>query len=140
MLKGVNWVAVAIGVVVLEALGFVWYGPLFGTAWQAALGHEVDTSNTNLMMSLGAANSIIIVSGLAWLTGRLGATSLVQSVTVSLTAWFFFDFTTQALEYLYMGMSQQLVLINMGYQFVSYALAGAVLALVKFGRPAASAA
>lgn len=140
MLKGVNWIAVLIAVVAIEGLGFVWYGPLFGTAWEAALGYELDTSNANLKMSLGVVNAIIIVSGLAWLTGRLGATSLVQSVTVSLTAWFFFNFTTQALEYLYMGLSQQLVLINMGYQFVSYALAGAVLALVKFGRPAAAAA
>ena len=140
MLKGVNWIAVIIAVVVIEALGFVWYGPLFGTAWEAALGYAPDTSNANLKMSLGVVNAIIIVSGLAWLTGRLGATGLVQSVSVSLTAWFFFNFTTQALEYLYMGMSQQLVLINMGYQFVSYALAGAVLALVKFGRPAAAAA
>lgn len=140
MLKGINWVAVAITVVLLEILGYVWYGPLFGTAWQAALGREPDMSNTNLMMALGVANTIIIVSGLAWLTGRLGAKSLVHSVTVALAAWLFFDFTTQALEFLYMGMSQQLVLINMGYQFVSYALAGAVLALVKFGRPAAAAA
>ena len=140
MLKGINWVAVAIAVVLLEALGYLWYGPLFGEAWQAALGREPDMSNTGLMMGLGVANTIIIVSGLAWLTGRLGATSLVHSVTVALAAWFFFDFTTQALEYLYMGMSQQLVLINMGFEFVGYALAGAVLALVKFGRPAAAAA
>ncbi len=140
MLKGVNWIAVAVGVVALEILGFLWYGPLFGTQWQAALGRVPETANGNLLMGLGVVNSIIIVSGLAWLTGRLGAASLVHSVTVSLTAWFFFNFTTQALEYLYMGMSQQLVLINMGYQFVSYALAGAVLALVKFGRPAAAAA
>lgn len=140
MLKGVNWIAVAVGVVALEILGFLWYGPLFGTQWQAALGRVPETANGNLLMGLGVVNSIIIVSGLAWLTGRLGAASLVHSVTVALTAWFFFDFTTQALEYLYMGMSQQLVLINMGYQFVSYTLAGAVLALVKFGRPAAAAA
>ena len=135
-----NLLAIIVAALSGFLIGGVWYGPLFGTAWEAALGYAPDTSNANLKMSLGVVNAIIIVSGLAWLTGRLGATGLVQSVTVSLTAWFFFNFTTQALEYLYMGMSQQLMLINMGYQFVSYALAGAVLALVKFGRPAAAAA
>ena len=37
MLKGVNWIAVAIAFVALEALGFVWYGPLFGAKWMAEM-------------------------------------------------------------------------------------------------------
>ena len=140
MLKGVNWIAVIVAIVLLEVLGYLWYGPLFGEAWTAALGHEPDMSNANTLMAIGVVNTLVVVIGLAWLTGRLGATTLVHSVMVSLAAWFFFDFTTQALEYLYMGMSQQLVCINMGYQLVSYVVTGAVLALVTFGRPAAAAA
>jgi len=140
MLKGINWIAVIVAVVLLEGLGYAWYGPLFGAQWLAALGHEPDMSNANLNMGLGVVNTLIVVIGLAWLTGRLGATSLAASVGVAVAAWFFFDFTTQSLEYLYMGMSQQLVCINMAFQLVSYVITGAVLALVKFGRPAAAVA
>jgi hypothetical protein len=140
MLKGVNWIAVIVTVILLEGLGFLWYGPLFGERWVAALGYTPDMSNTGLKMAIGALNTVVVTVGLAWLTNRLGAFSLTASIGVCLAAWLFFDFTTQALEYLYMGMSQQLVGINMGFQFASYVITGAVLALVKFGRPAQAAA
>ena len=52
-----------------------------------------------------------------------------------LAAWFFFNFTTQVLEYLYMGMTETVVFINMGYQLASYLVAGVVLGLIKFGAP-----
>jgi hypothetical protein len=137
MLKGVNWVAVIVAVVLLEVLGYLWYGPLFGKAWMAAQPMAISTADMNMKMGLGVVNTLILVVGLSWLIGRLGALSLSAAVGVSLAAWFFFGFTTQALEYLYMGMNTTFVGINMGYQIVSYVLAGAVLALVKFGRPKA---
>jgi hypothetical protein len=140
MLKGVNWIAVIVAVVLLEGLGMLWYGPLFGEAWTAALGHEPDMTNQNLLMAAGVVNTVIVVLGLSWLIRRLGATALSSAVMVSVAAWFFFSFTTQALEYLYMGMTLNFVLINMGYLLVAFALAGATLSLVKFGAPAGQAA
>ena len=131
MLKGINWIAVLVAVVLLEALGFLWYGPLFGERWTAALGKEPDMSNFAVNMSLGVVNTIIIVLGLSWLLRRLGATSLQTAVLGALTAWFFFNFTTMAIEYIYVGHSAEFVLINMGFQLVSYVLAGAVLGLMK---------
>jgi hypothetical protein len=135
MLKGVNWIAVIVAVVLLEVLGMLWYGPLFGQAWMAS-HPDLPTAADTTKMAIGAVNSLILVVGLSWLTNRLDARSLAAAVGVSVAAWFFFDFTTQALEYLYMGMSTTFVGINMGFQFVSYVLTGAVLALVKFGRKA----
>lgn len=131
MLKGVNWIAVLVAVVLLEALGYLWYGPLFGERWMAALGKEPDMSNMAVSMSLGVVNTIIIVLGLSWLLRRLGATSLQAALMAALTAWFFFNFTTMAIEYIYVGHSAEFVLINMGYQLVSYLVAGAVIGLIK---------
>ena len=131
MLKGVNWIAVLVAVVLLEALGYLWYGPLFGERWMAALGKEPDMSNQAMTMSLGVVNTIIIVLGLSWLLRRLGANSLNAALMGALAAWFFFDFTTMAIEYIYVGHSAEFVLINMGFQLVSYVLAGAVLGLMK---------
>jgi hypothetical protein len=141
MLKGVNWIAVVIAVIVLEALGFVWYGPLFGKAWIAAMGHAPEMSgNQNMLMGLGVVNTLVCVTGLAWLINRVGATTLTSAVIAAVTAWFFFSLTTQALEYLYMGMSLQLLQINAAFQLVSFLVAGALLNLVKFGAPAQAAA
>ena len=140
MLKGVNWIAVIVAVVLLEGLGMLWYGPLFGKAWVAALGHTPDMANQNVMMALGVVNTLIVVLGLSWLIRRVGATSLNAAVMVSVAAWFFFSFTTQTLEYLYMGISLPFVGINMGFLLVSFVVAGATLALVKIGATAGRAA
>lgn len=140
MLKGVNWIAVIIAVVLLEGLGMLWYGPLFGKAWLAAMGHTPDMSNQNMLMAIGVVNTLISVTGLAWLINKLGAATLGAAVMTSVAAWFFFSLTTQSLEYLYMGMSLRLLEINAGYLLVSFVIAGATLNLVKFGASAQAAA
>ena len=33
MFKGINWIAVIVAVVLVQVLGFLWYGPLFGAMW-----------------------------------------------------------------------------------------------------------
>lgn len=138
MLKGINWIAVAIAVVLLEGLGYVWYGMWFLKPWAEAMraaGMPPNNSDVATMMSIGVVNTLVLAVGLAWLTARLGATSLVASIGVSLAAWLFFDLTTQSLDYLYMGMPLTVMEINVGYQVVSYILTGAILGGLKFGRP-----
>ena len=44
MIKDVNWVAVAICVVLLEALGFLWYGVLLADVWTSAFTEATATS------------------------------------------------------------------------------------------------
>ena len=133
MFKSINWIAVVIAVVLLEALGFLWYGVLVKDAWtaayQATLGHAPDMSNAAVAQSIGVINTVILVTGLAWVFWRMGVNTLA-GIGAAVAVWFFFDFTTMAIDYIYMGLSQQLVLINMGYQLVSYLVAGAVLGLM----------
>lgn len=141
MLKGINWIAVIVAVVLIQVLGFLWFGPVFGKTWAEAMGKTGDMSGgSNMLMALGAVNTLICVIGLSWLLGKVGATTLGAAVMTALTAWLFFSFTTQSLEYLYMGMSLQALELNAGYQLVAFVLAGATLNLVKFGAPAAAAA
>ena len=143
MLKGVNWIAVIIAVVLVEGLGFLWYGPLFGKAWMAAYGHTVDVSDpnrTNMLMGIGVVNTLVLVLGLSWLLRKAGGATLMGALTTAFWGWLFFSATTQALEYLYMGLSGRLVAINMGYLLVSFLIAGATLNLVKFGAAAQTAA
>ena len=130
MLKGVNWIAVVIATVVLEVVGYVWYGVVFKTAWLAAGGATHMSLSQGAAYGLGMVNTVILVVGLAWLNGRLGLRGLGACVGTALAAWFFFDFTTMALDFLYEGQSAALVEINMGLQIVSYALAGAILGLM----------
>ena len=136
MLKGASWVAIVVAVVLLEVLGYLWYGIWFQRAWADAMtaaGEPPNNSNVAIMQSLGVVNTLVVVLGLAWLTQRLGATTLAASIGASVAAWFVFDLTTQSLDYLYMAMPVRVMEINIGYQFAAYVLAGAVLGLVKIG-------
>ena len=130
MLKGVNWIAVLVSLVVLEIVGFLWYAVIFQHVWLAALGTPQDPKPMAIAQGLGMLNTLIIVVGIDWLLGKLKVSGLAATVGAALTAWLFFDFTTMAIEYLYVGHTGTLVLINMGYQLVAYALAGIIFGLL----------
>lgn len=133
MIKGVNWVAVAICVVLLEGLGFVWYGVLLADVWTSAfiqaMGHPPSEAGMILYRSLGVINTLILVVGLAWIFARLGVNSLA-GIGAAVAVWFFFNFTTMSIDFLYLQMPGRLVIMNMGYQLISYLIAGAVLGLM----------
>jgi hypothetical protein len=145
MLKGVNWIAVLIAFVLLEVLGYLWYGMVFNKAWMAemtAVGLKPDMSSTAQTTSLieGAVLIIVQVVGLSWLIGKLGANSLQAGLMAGLAAWVFFGLTAQAMEYVYMGFTPKLMAINCGQLGLSYLLAGATLGGVKFGAAQTAAA
>ncbi|WP_304164251.1 DUF1761 domain-containing protein [Phenylobacterium aquaticum] len=133
MIKGVNWVAVAICVVLLEGLGYLWYGVLLSDVWTAAyteaMGHAPSMANQAVNMSLGIVNTLILVVGLAWVFARLGVNSLA-GIGAAVVVWFFFNFTTMSIDFLYLQLPGRLVIMNMGYQLVSYLIAGAILGLL----------
>jgi Protein of unknown function (DUF1761) len=145
MLKSVNWIAVVIAFVLLEVLGYLWYGMIFSSAWLAemnAIGLKPDMSGAAQTRSIaeGAVLIILQVVGLAWLLRRLGASGLLAGLGAGLAAWVFFGLTAQAMEYVYMGFTPKLMAINCGQLAISYLLAGAVLGVVKFGASAAAPA
>jgi hypothetical protein len=145
MLKGVNWIAVLIAFVLLEVLGYLWYGLVFSSAWLAemnAIGLKPDVSSAAQTKSIaeGAVLIIVQVIGLAWLLRRLGTSGLQAGLSAGLAAWFFFGLTTQGMEYAYMGFTPKLMAINCGQLALAYLLAGAVLGAVRIGAPAADAA
>jgi Protein of unknown function (DUF1761) len=132
MLKNINWLAVAVAVIALEVIGYCYYGIIMRDAWTAAytasLGRAPDDSNMAVMQSIGMVNTLIIVLGLNWALPRLGlsGTGMIRTAAI---IWLCFNFTTMAIDYIYMGMSTTLVGINMGFQLISYLVAGAVLGM-----------
>jgi len=145
MLKGVNWIAVLVAVVLLEIIGYVWYGMIFSSAWAAemtAIGLKPDMSASaqTASIAMGAVLIIVEVLGLAWLMRRLETTNWRVGALDGFTAWFFFGLTTQGMEYVYMGFTPKLMAINCGQLLLSYVVAGAVVGGLKFGAPKAAVA
>jgi hypothetical protein len=145
MLKGINWISVIIAFVLLEVVGYLWYGMIFSKAWMAemtAVGLKPDMSGSaqTTSLAIGAVLIIVQVLGLSWITRKMGATTLAAGVSAALAAYVFFALPTQGMEYAYMGFTPMLMAINCGQLLVSYLLAGAVLGGLKIGREAETAA
>ena len=143
MLKGVNWIAVLIAFVLLEVVGYVWYGMIFKASWMVemtAVGLKPDISSGAQTTSIveGMVLTIVQILGLAWLFGRLGVSSVGAGLTTAFAVWVVFALSTQGMEYVYMGFTPKLMAINCGQLAVAYLLSGAVLGGVTFGAPKAA--
>ncbi|MFN3524351.1 MAG: DUF1761 domain-containing protein [Phenylobacterium sp.] len=139
MLKDVNWLAIVVAVVLLEIVGYAWYAYLFAAPWTASQSFT-PTGDPNVSMSIGVVITLILVVGLSWALRRLGAAGLGAHLGGAFALWFFFDFTTMAIDYVYVGHQPLFVAINMGYQLAAYLIAAAVLALMPRKVPASTAA
>ena len=85
--SGVNWLAVLVGVVVSNGLGFLWYGPLFGKTWLRMIGKTQDEIEASSgMYVVTAVASAITMIALALLVYAFGANTFVQGLLVGVVA------------------------------------------------------
>ena len=72
----VNWLAVIVGAVVAYALGWLWYGPLFGKTWSGGLGISVPDRLPMAAMVTQAVGTFL----LAWVFGVTAAANALATV------------------------------------------------------------
>jgi hypothetical protein len=137
-MKGVNWIGVVVATIVAYLIGWVWFDVVFGAAWMAEM-HMTEAqvkAMGKMPMILGFVNTLVTCVGLGLLVPRLDD-SLMGGLKTGLLAAIFFAGTTAAMDYIYAGASQKLLLIDVGYMLVMYAAAGAIIGALKFGKKAA---
>ena len=60
MLSELNWLAIIVSTVFSMVLGFIWYGPLFDTAWMKLVGlkkEDVDAKDSMKGMVISSVNA-----------------------------------------------------------------------------------
>lgn len=131
-MKNVNWLGLVVALVAGQAIGILWYGNLFSAAWMEAQRlTEADFVGQDWKMALGVLNMIVILLGLDWLIRRLGAAGYVAGAKTALCACVAFALTVAALNYIYAAGTLSLLVIDGGYQVVTYTIAGALLGGLK---------
>jgi len=71
--------AVLVGVVFSNALGFLWYGPLFAKPWAALIGKSADEMQGSPMMYVATiVTSAITMVVLDLLVLAMGGSGLIQ--------------------------------------------------------------
>lgn len=124
----VSWLAVLAAVVAAFMLGYVWYGPLFGKAWQRMIGlTDEQMRNANMPMIFGTAFLLQAVAIIVL------ATFIGPDPTVGTGAFYGFLVgaawvaTAHGVTYLFDRKPFALWAIDSGYHVAYYTLAGAIL-------------
>jgi hypothetical protein len=123
-----NWLAILGATVAGFALGGLWYGPLFGKSWMAALGKTADQlqpSPTPFIVSFITALITAVV--LAMFLSALGVVRVLDGAIVGLVIGIGFIATAMASDSAFCGWGVKLLLIQSGYRIAYSVLMGIIL-------------
>ena len=129
-LTGLNWLAILVATVIGFAIGGLWYGPLFGDAWLAALGKTADQiqpSPTPFIVSFFTALITAVV--LALFINALNISTLGGGVQIGLLVGIGFIATAMASDSAFGDTGLNLWLIQSGYRVLYSVVMGAILAV-----------
>lgn len=123
---GLNWWAIIVATLAAFALGWLWYGPLFGKKWLEALGkEELNPPPLPFVISFYAAFLTCIV--LAALMNSLEITTWTSGLLIGAITGIGFIATSMASDSAFYGWGMPLFCIQAGYRVVYYILVGAIL-------------
>ncbi len=126
-----NWIAIIVAAIVQVVLGFIWYGPLFGKTWMSMMGMTQQSMSREGMGKTYAwtvVGSLVTAYVLAKLVGWYGAKDFGGGIAAGFWAWLGFVATVTLSSVLYEKRSVNLYVLNNGYQLVSLAVMGGLLA------------
>lgn len=120
----VNWVAIIAAGIASMAVGFIWYGPLFGKAWMKLTGKKEMADKSKMPMTYG----IMFVASLvtAYVLSVLG-----PNMQTAFWVWLGFQATLLLNSVLFEGKSWELYCLNAGHQLVSLLAMSWVLSYFK---------
>ena len=128
-LAGINWLAVIVGVVVSNVLGFLWYGPLFGQTWAKALGKKMeDLQGSPTMYVVTIVASFLTMVVLAAAVAAFGSASLIEGAVVGAVLWFGIGATSAYVSTTFEGKNPRVFTLNALYNLAVFVVMGAVFA------------
>ena len=143
----IKYPAVIVATLVHYILGGLWYSPLlFGNKflqlvnWTPEHLREVESQSHAKELALAFVMSLLLVYILAHFVNYTKATNAIGGIQTAFWLWLGFVVTTQAPTVIFEGRSFGLFAINVAYQLVGCALAGAILAIWRTQEATASAA
>lgn len=134
-----NFWAILLCAILAMVLGFVWYGPLFGKKWMAVMNAEkMSEAEKKKMMkdswklySIQFLLTLFELYVLAWYVGTLSGMS--SGIHTAFSIWLAFLVPTLAGSAMWGGDTKKVAwnrfLIQAGYQFILFMLAGYILTI-----------
>ena len=132
----VNYLAVLAAAIAAMALGFLWYGPLFGKMWMKLMNIDKKKIDEAKKKGMAMNYAIMIISTLvmsytlAHLVKFLEVTNILDALRVAFWMWLGFIATVMIGIVLWEGKSWKLYCLNVTYWLVNLALMSAILTLM----------
>lgn len=126
-----NWVSVVLGAAGSFAIGFLWYGPLFGAAWKEDTGMTDD--------KIGSVTRVFVTATIFVLIGSLAANLLLDrtlGMIAHISGGLIIGVAAAAalgMNYAFAARPRRLLYIDGGYMIVAFAVMGAICAAFKSG-------
>jgi len=132
-----NYLAIIVGAVILQAVGFFWYSDTgFGKPWRALMGINdakakamKDGGGMGKTMTTASIAGLIMVFILAYAVAYSQATTLISGAITGFWIWLGFIATTMLNSVLFEQKPTKLYYINIGYYLVSLLIIGGLLAV-----------
>lgn len=133
--SAINWLAVVVSAVAFFALGAIWYGPLFGKAWQKGAGlsdEEIKSANMGKLFGSAFVFALIICVGMAIFFFGFGTDpenpmTLTTGAMMGLMTGIFFILPSTCMNYLFARKPASFMMIDSFYHIVAYTMVGIIL-------------
>jgi predicted membrane protein len=124
----VDWIAVVAAGISAFALGGIWYGPLFGKAWQAAVGLSDEQVKSASMVKIMGGSLILSLIAAFVFAMFLGPNPGLQFGTAAgFAAGLCWVAASFGISYLFEQRPLKLWLINGGYHTLQFTLYGGII-------------
>ena len=127
----INHLAILVCTVILFALGFTWYGPLFGERWMAMINLDMATVEANPpQIGTWVTNLISSVAplyALAWLFTKLDVTSGIRGASIAFIIVFCFHHLPTMTSNMFAQAPYGLAWITSGFDLLGLTIAGFIL-------------
>lgn len=130
----INYWAVLVAAVFTMALGFLWYGPVFGKKWAHLAGLNMENMKMNpwnmLIIAVGTLiMAFVLDHALIFASTYMQVSGVAAGLEVGFANWIGFIAPVTVGVVLWEGKSWKLWLINAGYYLVALCGMGIILAL-----------
>jgi hypothetical protein len=126
----INWLAVLVAVAATQALGFLWYGPLFSKQWIEAMGktrEEVEGQGPGGEMVVAVLASLFQVVALALIIELITDPDLLDGLGWGLIVGAAFCGATTVTAAVFQETNKTVTWLYFGFQLLAMAIAGAIL-------------
>ena len=130
----INYLAVLVAAIASMALGFLWYGPLFGNQWKKLMGFTDKSMKAMKLtpmqaMAGGFISTLVMSYILAHFIDYIQANTIADGAVAGIWIWLGFIATVQLGSVLWEGKPVKLYVINTLHYLAALVVMGGILAV-----------